>query len=569
MVFAVQNVIEDPPFSRVDLISCRNLLIYFNRDVQRRVLEIFHYALRAGGRLFLGKSESIELHKDLFADLDKRARIFLRRDAQTSTYAAVPMRSRRNPKDTEDVPRRGPEFPNVNYRLLTALSERYCPPCVVINDNDEPLHFVGELRPFLHFPRGSAEHKVFDMVPDEWRGEIRALVHRCRRERQVQTGTVLSVTVGESLRSFVAVVTPLPIDKQTMLALSFEPAEKPLHAATEASGKRDDRDSVIIEELEKELASTRQHLQTVVEELETSNEELMSQSEELQSANEELQSTNEELQTSNEELQSTNEELLTVNDELQSKSQELAGLAADLQNMKESLDFPMLVTDDRMHLRYFNRSADKVLPKEGLQIDISLASIDWHIDMVGLLSHIKTVIRSGKPVETTVKDDQGRIFTVRIMPTSAPESETHGSVITFIDNSERAAAEQDLREREGQYRVSFEASVMGLALLKRNLQFVRVNPAICTLLQKSESELLKMSLIEAMHDPGNREWRMAIDELVHAERKSMSELVNLKRADGSVLKVLLSAGLVGGEGPIPAAQGISVQLIDVSKAIKG
>lgn len=561
MVFAVQNVIEDPPFSRVDLISCRNLLIYFNRDVQRRVLEIFHYALRTNGRLFLGKSESIELHKELFADLDKKARIYIRRETPGPSYA-VPLRSRRGDGQMEEPARRGgPEFPNTNYKLLTAIAERYCPPAVVINEADEALHFLGELRPFLRFPRGSADLKVFDLVPDEMRGEIRALVHRCRRERQPQTGTVIAVTMDNESRSFVPVVNALQLDKQLLLSLSFEPAEKPLHSASER-GTEEHRDNVIIEELEKELASTRQHLQTVVEELETSNEELMSQSEELQSANEELQSTNEELQTSNEELQSTNEELLTVNDEMQSKSYELSQLASDLQSMKESLDFPMLVTDQRMHLKHFNRSADQTLPKEGLQVDLSLASIDWHVDMVGLLPTIKNVIRLGKPNEVSINDDQGRTFNVRAMPTLTADGESHGAVVTFIDVSTRAAAETVLRDREAMYRLNFEMSAVGMGVLKRNLQFIKANAALCETLGITEKELLNKTLTEVIHDPKSREWRTMLDELVHAERTSMSHelMISAPNDRKSKTPALLVASLSKGTTASTPVQ-INIQLI--------
>ncbi len=559
IVFALQNVIEDPPFSRVDLISCRNLLIYFNRDVQRRVLEIFHYALRSNGRLFLGKSESIELHKELFDDLDKKARIYLRRETSGPPYA-VPLRSRRGTGQMEEPARRsGPEFPNTNYKLLTAIAERYCPPAVVINESDEAQHFHGELRPFLRFPRGSAVLKVFDLVPDEIRGEIRALIHRCRRERQLQTGSVISIAQADGSHSFVPVVAPLPMDKHLLVMLSFEPAQKSIHTAIERDTESD-RDNVIIEELEKELASTRQHLQTVVEELETSNEELMSQSEELQSSNEELQSTNEELQVSNEELQSTNEELLTVNDEMQSKSAELSLLASDLQSIKDSLDFPLMVTDARMHLKHFNHSADHLLPKEGLQLDMSLASIDWHVDMVGLLPTIKTVINTGKPSEKMLTDDQGRSYAVRVMPTLGPEGESQGAVVTFIDISTRAAAEDVLRDREAMYRLSFETSAIGMGVLKQNLQFIKANAALCNLLGYSEAELNTKILTDVIHDPKNREWRTMLDELVHAERPSMSHELLVTSKDKIQLRAMVVAALAKGTTPDDPAQ-VNIQLI--------
>lgn len=319
MVFAVQNLIEDPPFSRMDLISCRNLLIYLNRPVQRRLLEVFHYALKPNGLLFLGKSESIELHKELFADLDKKAKLYKRQAAGGSNSYSLRTRSPQRPSVTEEARQTGghrsQDYQSAAFQLVNALADQLCPPAVVISDDDDAMHFVGELKPFLRFPRGPAELKIFDLVHEPIRGELRALIHRARREHSRQQGTVFSVEIDGDKRSFTPTVNTMSVDKKAVVVLYFEPAAKPAFEAV--SSEAGDRDSLIIDELERELATTRQHLQTVVDELETSNEALLSQFEELQSANEELQSTNEELQTSNEELQSTNEELLTVNDELQ------------------------------------------------------------------------------------------------------------------------------------------------------------------------------------------------------------------------------------------------------------
>ena len=287
----------------------------------------------------------------------------------------------------------------------------------------------------------------------------------------------------------------------------------------------------------------------------------MSQSEELQSANEELQSTNEELQTSNEELQSTNEELLTVNDEMQSKSQELARLAGDLHSIKESLDFPMLVCDERLHVKHFNRTADKALPKEGLQIDISLASIDWHVDMVGLLPTIKNVIRSGNPEEVVANDEAGHTYTVRVMPASDEDTDSRTAVMTFIDISSRAAAESALKEREMLYRLSFEKSALPMCVLKRNLQFTKANAAMCRLLNQTEPELLEQILTDRIHDPENREWRIMLDELVHGERSHMEHDMTIPAgSDGDERRVrVIASHAFSGPSSLPTQ--INVQVI--------
>lgn len=566
MVFAVQNVIEDPPFSRMDLICCRNLLIYLTRPIQRRALEVFHYALKSGGLLFLGKSESIELHKELFSDQDKRARVFRRVDAGQTPYAA-PLRSgnRESESVSQDLRNRGgrrtQDYYSASYRLVNALADAYCPPSVVISDTDEAVHFVGDLKPFLRFPRGPAELKIFDLVHEPIRGEMRALVHRARRENAKQVGNPFEVKVDGELRQFQPSVGPLQVEKSTLIVLTFEPSLRP--AAPVAHPDSDARDSLILDELERELANTRQHLQTVVEELETSNEELLSQSEELQSANEELQSTNEELQTSNEELQSTNEELLTVNDELQSKSQELAKTANNLKSVKESLDYPLLVVDERLHVTHFNQSATDKLPREGMQPDVSIASIDWHFDLVDVLPKIREVLRTGQTVEASLKFDDDRIFQLRVMPAMASDSSAvNGAVLTFADVSERQAADRALRERESMFRLTFDQSPLGMALLKPSMQFGRVNAALRRMLGYDESELLSRT-VSSLLDEGGAQLQRGLSELLSGKTPTFSSELQLSRTDGSSCWV--SASAVAIPSSEEGGSLIALQVQDISR----
>ena len=566
MVFAVQNVIEDPPFSRMDLISCRNLLIYFTRATQRRVLEIFHYSLKAGGLLYLGKSESIELHKELFGDADKRAKLFRRKDGGSTKYA-IPLGSRRGEQaapERDQGGRRQNDSMTASYRLISALADAYCPPAVVINEHDECVHFLGNLKPFLRFPRGPAELRIYDLINDQWRGETRALIHRCRRENRRQTGNVFELEVDGEVQHFLPAVFPLPGDSDQMVAVGFEPAVQPLARVSQVADPNA-RDSLIIDELERELANTRQHLQTVVEELETSNEELLSQSEELQSANEELQSTNEELQTSNEELQSTNEELLTVNDELQNKSQELSHTASNLQSVKESLDFPLIVVDERLNITHFNHAANTTLPKEELQPNMSLASIDWHIDLVGLLPKIREVLRLRQPIECNLSDGKGRSFATRIMPAvSSDNDDASGAVLMFSDVSSRYAAETALREREALYRLSFELSPMGMAVLKPSLQMARVNDALCRMTGLNEIDLLSRTLPGLLSDSSAGELQRSLNELIQGNSKTLSGEFELVAREGRPFWVIINAVIINTEDEGSTRQ-LAVQVQDISQ----
>ena len=565
MVFAVQNLIEDPPFSRMDLISCRNLLIYLTRPVQRRVLEVFHYALKANGLLFLGKSESIELHKELFADLDKKAKLFKRQATGGSNSYSLPTRSRQrqsvNEEPHEVGGHRSQDYQSATYQLVNALADNLCPPAVVISDQDDAMHFVGELKPFLRFPRGPAELKIFDLVHEPIRGELRALIHRARRENSRQQGNVFSVEIDGEKRSFTPTVNTMSVDKKAVVVLYFEPAAKPAFEAV--SSEAGDRDSLIIDELERELANTRQHLQTVVEELETSNEELLSQSEELQSANEELQSTNEELQTSNEELQSTNEELLTVNDELQSKSQELALTATNLQSVKESMDFSLLVVDERLHVTHFNRAANSTLPKDDLQPNLSLASTDWHFDLVDVLPHVRDVLRTGVAHESTITFEDGRVFTMRAMPSVSNEQTSgKGAVLTFIDVSDSHAEEHALREREAMYRLNFELSPLGMALIKPSLQFTQVNAALARMLGYDESELLSRTVTSLCTDSAAATLQSGLNDLLTEATSTFTGELQLQTAAGETSWASVNAVLVRG-GNVGKTQ-IALQIEDIN-----
>lgn len=493
MVFANQNVVDDPPFSRMDLITCRNLLIYFTRDIQKRVLETFHYSLNSEGLLFLGSSESIELHRELFADINKKARIYRRRETANvyvSTTPRQPM-ARQVEEAREVGGRRQRDVRTLYAKFTEQLVDAYAPPAVVVGKDDVIVHFSGELGPYLRFPKGGAELSVYELVHESMRAELRALLHRARREGNDVRGTAVRIGEGEQSHRVMPTVRPFEAEGGSFVLLSFEQAAESLSKTIETLDDRDVRESLIISELEDELASTRQHLQTVVEELETSNEELQSQSEELQSANEELQSTNEELQTSNEELQSTNEELLTVNDEMQSKSAELESLATDLQNVKESLDFPLLVVDSRLHVTQANDSAQVLLAEDGIKLGESVVSIDWAVDLDRVLPTIRATVQKGEihEVELEPSRKERRSFMLRCMPYKRSDGRSNGAVLGFLDNSERRETERALRERETLFRVTFERSGVGMAMINADGKLDRVNEAMAQLLDTTESRL--------------------------------------------------------------------------------
>ncbi len=446
IVFATQNVIDDPPFRRMDLISCRNLLIYFENKVQKRVLELFHYSLNHNGLLFLGKSESIELHADLYQPILRRARLFRKRNA-IQGYA-LPIAARPGvatgiaEPDTAAMSsdrRRSTR----GSRMTRAVLEKYCPPVVVVDGSDRVVHTAGAFQDFIRIPVGEVDLTIYEMVDPKMRAELRALLHRVRREKEPVIGS--QMRMGDDETPVRMNIQPLTIDGEVVVMIGFDLVTVRLNVV-DGQPAITPTENLIISELEQELANTRLHLQTVVEELETSNEELQSHSEELQSANEELQSTNEELQTSNEELQSTNEELTTVNDELQIKSTELEEMASTLYSLKESLSSPLILVNKRLEIQVVNAAADAILDREEATPNKSISSVSWRMDFMPALSLARQVLDSGDVQQEVVQcGDASYLLTAS--PHRSGDQPLLGVVLAFVDISERIASEQEIRRQ--------------------------------------------------------------------------------------------------------------------------
>jgi len=434
LVFTQQNVIEDPPFSRLDLISCRNLLIYFNQAVQKQVLEIFHYALNPDGFLFLGKSESAETDNSLFKTKDKQAHIFSCLNKVSHYSLPISMGVSNLPRgEKSKVYKKTENKDLLGIRTLEMLAEEYAPPSLVINDADNIIHFQGNLKPFLNFPKGTAQMYLFNMLPKEIRAEMRALIYRCRRKPENIRSRKWQISAGGEQKTVRTIVSPLEAGDGNTLMVSFRTIarEEKKQQATPPEGPV--KDNLIISELEQELSNTRTHLHVVVEELETANEELQSLNEELQSTNEELQSTNEELQTSNEELQSTNEELLTVNDELQVKTDELEKTASDIVNVKESLAFPLIVVNTKLIITQANKACGAVVAIDAPLENASLLGVQWLVEVPGLGQKVRRVMDKGVKLQEILLKEDRKNFCLHIMPYYTGKKEMAGALLLFED----------------------------------------------------------------------------------------------------------------------------------------
>lgn len=462
IVFASQDVISDPPFSRLDLVSCRNMLIYFNRSVQERVMKIFHYALEENGLLFLGKSEVAEMDTPIYSAVSQTDRLYKKLEPPAGAYydlGSVKPRAIDVLPDTAEarLPVRG--LSSREQHLNAALVRTACPPGIVIDGGDRVMNFVGDVSRYIRFPSGVANLNLFDLLPDQYRADVRAMIFRCRREQSATEGGSYRLKAGEAPVGIK--LAPVEVADQPLIFISFVEMPEGTHVVQQPV--EGNHESAVIGALEGELANTRLHLQTVVEELETSNEELQSQSEELQSANEELQSANEELQTSNEELQSTNEELITVNEELQSKSQALEQSSSTILSISDSLPWPMLVVSKELKVLQSNE-ASSCLSSNGKNIDgLALHAVEWGFNAEEMLNLVHRVLR-GRVREDVQIENGDLVYVLSVTPNLDSNGHLLGVVLCFYDITDleqsraRATAALDrVREERERYSVTLDS----------------------------------------------------------------------------------------------------------------
>ncbi|MEY4750956.1 MAG: hypothetical protein RIQ60_3170 [Pseudomonadota bacterium] len=456
ILFSRQDVTQDPPFVRLDLVSCRNLLIYFKSELQERMVTLFHYALVSTGLLFLGSSESLGKLDHLFSEVDRRQKVYSRLPSQGglgSTLRAAAPRLGKTPGRLVDPPARGQQRPWL-LSGLERLSRLYAPPSVLVGREGEILEVFGECSPYLGLRPGRADFNLFSLVDPMVRAEARALLHSAQKTRERTVGGVVAAAGGTP--AYRVVVHPASDDRgvrDDALMVSFEPV-----VAAGGGGEATPTllDAAVVDrvrELEQDLMQSRENLQTVIEELETANEELQSLNEEAQAANEELQASNEELETANEELQASNEELMTVNEELNVRTVEAARTGSDLTNVVESLDQALVVVDRGLQVTRYNQLALRFF-KISPVLAANLATLEQNVDMPHLLSHVQTVLREGLAAEYTFADrNTQRQYTMQLSPYVVDRllsREVSGVVLAILDSTDdwKAAPALELAKRE-------------------------------------------------------------------------------------------------------------------------
>jgi two-component system CheB/CheR fusion protein len=554
VVFAVQNAIKDPPFTRLDLLCCRNLLIYLEAELQNRLIQIFHYALKPMGVLFLSPSESIGNHHDLFQPLNRKWKFYRVIPSAASTRAVMARNVTVSSGSHQNVPEetmkktREPNFAELTRRVLL---QSYAPASVVTDVKGNILFVHGETGKYLRPAPGQATLNIVDMAREELQLELRVALQNAGHATSNQNREVTIKHNGETQAVNIS-VRPLPdSDSPGLLLVSFQDIAQPVQAkpgrGKRAAGTSETRR---VEELEGELAYTKENLQATIEEQQASNEELKSTNEELQSTNEELQSTNEELETSKEELQSVNEELTTVNAELQAKIEQLAGMQNDMKNLLDNINIGTVFLDQHLLIRRFTREAVNIYRLVATDVGRSLGDIKSNIQGNDLLADAQKVLETLVPCELELHTSDGLFYLARIQPYRTLDNVIEGVVLTFTDISQRIASEAAVKEARDMAEAIIDTVREPLVVLDDALHVVSASRSFYQHFHVTKEETVGRPIYEL----GNHQWdipalRDLLENILPQDQNLEGYTVEHDFPSIGRRKMLLNArGIIGKEG---------------------
>lgn len=495
ILFANHNLLNDPPFSRLDLVSCRNLLIYFNRDIQEQILYAWHYALRSSAYLFLGSSESADAVSDLFRVLNKKQRIFQRHD-NVMAPLRFPNLSTGFEGKTETPPT--DTVSNVQGEALAELYhnwllKEHIPASILVNKHYDIVYTFGHAGRFLRTQAGPASLNILQTILPPLRLDLRtALYQGFLHGKRIETRR-LRVEYDDQISLVRMLVGPVTASDfpQDCMEIVFDE----IHGETPTIitvNDIDNEDAQLAIQLEGELQRTKEHLQTLVEEYETSNEELKASNEELQSMNEELQSTTEELETGKEELQSMNEELITVNQELKSKVEELSRANSDLQNLMAATDIATVFLDRELCIKRFTpRILDlfNIIPGD---MGRPFAHVSHKIDYDGLADDAEQVLTTLTAIEKELYSKNGHWYMTHLLPYRTIEDRIDGVVITFVDITQLKTIQDELTTRERQQQAVAELGLLALQNQPVQALLDVATNRVCSLLEIEFCKVLEL-----------------------------------------------------------------------------
>lgn len=503
VIFAPQDMIKDAPFSKLDLVCCRNVLIYLDSVLQKKILPLFHYTLKPGGFLFLGTSETIGDFPDRFSPVDMKWKIFKNRKTVANRVPEQPVTLL---PDNRAIPARvvEPAVANIRQMAERTILKDYTPTCVLIDEKFDIQYFHGETDRYLKLPKGEPSFNILKMAAEDLHYKLRTLLYRASEGKDTVTAKGLKIRHNNEVMMINLVLRPLSVAgcKGKFIMVMFEEASEKARAGSKKKKGSDRTADPRITVLEQELQSTKEYLQTTVEELETSNEELKSTNEELQSTNEELQSSNEELETSREELQSSNEELTTVNTELQSKVEESSDVNNDLSNILTSARVGTIFLDCHMNIKRFTASAKQFFKVIESDTGRSIYDIVNNLKYENLPQDISNVLKNLATVEREMETKNNTWAFMRIIPYRTSENVIDGVALTFFDITEQKKAEFAVKSAKDFAESIIETVREPLVVLDGKLHVVSANKSFYDKFMVNPAETENKLIYEV----GSKQW---------------------------------------------------------------
>ena len=565
ILFAPHNILSDPPFSRLDLITCRNVLIYLNRETQEKVLNIFHFALRPGGRLFLGSSESAESVSNLFSPVDKKQRIYRIRPEAATWHAPpdMPLPGIWKPRLTTSaakVQANLQSFGELHHRLI----EHYAPPSVLVDEEGEILHLSENAGRFLRFAGGSPSNNLLRVIDPSLLADLRAALFAARKEEKSVEARNIRVEI-EGKQEFVnIIVRPVQTPDAGSLVI-FETSEsKPETSESLQSIVAGDKAMEgVVRRIEDELHHSREQMRSTIEQYETSTEELKASNEELQAINEELRSATEELETGKEELQSVNEELTTVNQELKSKVDEIARINSDLENLMRSTNIATIFLDRSLKIKLYTPPTAEIFNVIPADVGRPLKHITHNLAPDNFSADAARVLKTLEPLEHEVRSNDGRYFIARFLPYRSNEDKVGGVVITFVDITERVVSREEqlrlLAEITAAQKFSdsiLEQMPAGVIVANANESFVFGNRRMAELLasgvgRANDSQDFKDWDLRDINDKALSPELMPMARALRNGETVVSEEMRLHHSSGKITVVSVNAApIIGHDGEI-------------------
>lgn len=514
-VFARQNLISDPPFSRVDLITCRNVLIYLGAAVQKKLLPIFHYGLKPTGFLMLGTSETIGEFTDLFSLIDRKSKIYARKMALSrlgiDLIANNPIEVNTPQSAISEDVWNDLEMQKEADRIVL---KQYAPVGVVINNELEILQFRGQTSSYLQPAPGRPSFNLLKMAREELRLDLRTVIHQAKKRELPVRKEGIQIRENNQLRQIQIDVVPFksPSARERYFLVLFE--DRPLLTTAELDGSNDGRVKSArgrqaeaqeeINALKQELANNQEYLQSIIEEQQATNQSLRAANEEILSSNEELQSTNEELETAKEEIQATNEELNTINDELQRRNIEATQVSNDLQNLLSNINMPIMMVGGDLRIRRFTPAAERIFNLISTDVGRPMRDINHNLNVSDLEQQILEVIGTLNFKSEEVQDQEDHWYDLRIRPYRTIDNKIDGAVVVLVDIDALKRSADQLRASRDYAEAIVDTVRESIVVLNLDLRVIRANRSFYETFNLVASETEQRLIFEM----GNGQWNI-------------------------------------------------------------